>query len=57
MSTRTSSIASGEGENGTVLTRASVATTPSRVACWLLSDRASYASGGVYVVDGAYMAG
>ena len=27
------------------------------MACWLLSDRASYASGGVYVVDGAYMAG
>ena len=34
---RTSSIASGEGEKGTVLTRASVATTPSSVACWLVS--------------------
>lgn len=27
------------------------------MACWLLSDRASYASGDTFTVDGAYMAG
>ncbi|WP_321793261.1 glucose 1-dehydrogenase [Burkholderia pyrrocinia] len=27
------------------------------MACWLLSDRASYASGQAFTVDGAYMAG
>lgn len=27
------------------------------MACWLLSDRASYATGGTFVVDGGYMAG
>lgn len=27
------------------------------MACWLLSDRASYATGYAYVVDGGYMAG
>lgn len=27
------------------------------MACWLLSDRASYATGGSFVVDGGYMAG
>ncbi|GAB92557.1 SDR family NAD(P)-dependent oxidoreductase [Gordonia rhizosphera] len=28
-----------------------------QMACWLLSDRASYASGGEFVVDGGYLAG
>lgn len=28
-----------------------------QMACWLLSDRASYASGSAFTVDGAYMAG
>ncbi|MFG3618697.1 SDR family NAD(P)-dependent oxidoreductase [Nocardia sp. NPDC047654] len=27
------------------------------MACWLLSDRAAYATGGEFVVDGGYMAG
>lgn len=27
------------------------------MACWLLSNRASYATGGTFVVDGGYMAG
>jgi NAD(P)-dependent dehydrogenase (short-subunit alcohol dehydrogenase family) len=27
------------------------------MACWLLSDRAGYATGGEFVVDGGYMAG
>ncbi len=27
------------------------------MACWLLSDRASYATGGTFVIDGGYMAG
>ncbi len=27
------------------------------MACWLLSDRASYTTGGVFIVDGGYMAG
>lgn len=27
------------------------------MVCWLLSDRASYATGGVFTVDGGYMAG
>ena len=27
------------------------------MACWLLSDRASYATGDTFTVDGGYMAG
>lgn len=27
------------------------------MACWLLSDRASYATGGVFAIDGGFMAG
>jgi NAD(P)-dependent dehydrogenase (short-subunit alcohol dehydrogenase family) len=27
------------------------------MACWLLSDRSSYATGGSFIVDGGYMAG
>lgn len=28
-----------------------------QMACWLLSDRSSYATGGEFVIDGGYMAG
>jgi NAD(P)-dependent dehydrogenase (short-subunit alcohol dehydrogenase family) len=27
------------------------------MVCWLLSDRAGYATGGAFVVDGGYLAG
>lgn len=37
--------------------RLAAPTELAQMACWLLSDRASYASGSAFTVDGAYMAG